>query len=79
MTETEIAVVIQAYADAAVNAQRAGFDGVELHGAHGFLIDQFFWEKTNRRSDRYGGGFLQRTTFAVEVIQAVRAAVGPDG
>lgn len=78
MTEAEIAVVIQAYADAAVNAQQAGFDGVELHGAHGFLIDQFFWEKTNQRTDRYGGDFLQRTTFAAEVIQAVRAAVGPD-
>lgn len=78
MTEQEIAEVIQAFADAAVNAQRVGFDGIELHGAHGFLIDQFFWEKTNRRTDRYGGDLLQRTRFAVEVVQAVRAAVGPD-
>jgi 2,4-dienoyl-CoA reductase-like NADH-dependent reductase (Old Yellow Enzyme family) len=78
MTEEEIAKVIQAYADAAVNAQQAGFDGVELSGGHGLLIDQFFWEKTNQRTDRYGGDFLKRTRFAAEIVQAVRAAVGPD-
>ncbi|MBW4083018.1 NADH:flavin oxidoreductase [Paenibacillus sp. S150] len=78
MTEEEIAKVIQAYADAAVNAQQIGFDGIELSGGHGLLIDQFFWEKTNQRTDRYGGDFLKRTRFAVEVVQAVRAAVGPD-
>lgn len=78
MTEEEIAEVIQAYADAAVNAQQAGFDGVELSGGHGLLIDQFFWEKTNQRTDRYGGDFLKRTHFAAEIIQSVRAAVGPD-
>lgn len=78
MTELEIAEVIQAFADAAANAQQIGFDGIELHGAHGFLIDQFFWSKTNRRTDRYGGDYLQRTTFAAEALRAVRAAVGPD-
>jgi 2,4-dienoyl-CoA reductase-like NADH-dependent reductase (Old Yellow Enzyme family) len=78
MTEEEIATVIQSFADTAVNAQQAGFDGIELSGGHGFLIDQFFWEKTNQRSDRYGGDFLKRTTFAAEVVQAIRAAVGPD-
>ncbi|MGO4731418.1 NADH:flavin oxidoreductase [Paenibacillus sp. 2KB_22] len=78
MTEAEIATVIQAYADAAVNAQRIGFDGIELHGAHGFLIDQFFWKTTNRRTDRYGGDLQKRTQFAVELVMAVRAAVGPD-
>ncbi|KWX80614.1 1,2-oxophytodienoate reductase [Paenibacillus riograndensis] len=78
MTEEEIAGVIQAFANAAANAKQIGFDGVELHGAHGFLIDQFFWEKTNQRTDRYGGDFLKRTQFAVQVVQAVRAAVGPD-
>ncbi|MEK4660366.1 NADH:flavin oxidoreductase [Priestia sp. FSL H7-0729] len=78
MTEAEIATVIQAYADAAVNAQRIGFDGIELHGAHGFLIDQFFWKTTNRRTDRYGGDLRKRTQFAIELVMAVRAAVGPD-
>lgn len=78
MTEEEIAAVVQAYADAALNAKLAGFDGVELSGGHGLLIDQFFWAQTNQRTDRYGGDFLKRTQFAVEVIQAVRAAVGPD-
>jgi 2,4-dienoyl-CoA reductase-like NADH-dependent reductase (Old Yellow Enzyme family) len=77
MTEAEIAAVIAAYAQAAADAMRLGFDGVELHGAHGYLIDQFFWEGTNQRSDRYGGDMIARTRFAVEVIQACRRAVGP--
>ncbi|MBE9916793.1 NADH:flavin oxidoreductase [Paenibacillus donghaensis] len=78
MTEAEIAQVIQAYADAAANAKRLGFDGVEIHGAHGYLIDQFLWERTNRRTDRYGGDMMKRARFAIEVVEAVRAAVGPD-
>lgn len=78
MTAEEIANVIQSYVDAAVNAQKIGFDGIELHGAHGYLIDQFLWEQTNVRTDRYGGNRMKRTQFAVEVIQAIRAAVGPD-
>ncbi|MGG4143729.1 NADH:flavin oxidoreductase [Paenibacillus algorifonticola] len=78
MTAEEIANVIQSYVDAAVNAQKIGFDGIELHGAHGYLIDQFLWGQTNVRTDRYGGNRMKRTQFAVEVIQAIRAAVGPD-
>lgn len=79
MTEQDIADVIQAFARAASDAKQVGFDGLELHGAHGYLIDQFFWDYTNKRSDRYGGKTLaDRTRFAVEVIQAVRKAVGPD-
>jgi len=78
MSEAEIAAVIAAFAQAAADAQRLGFDGIELHGAHGYLIDQFFWEGTNQRSDRYGGDMVARTRFAVEVIQACRRAVGPD-
>ncbi|RXZ78379.1 hypothetical protein EBB07_27115 [Paenibacillaceae bacterium] len=70
--------MVQAYAEAAADAKRIGFDGVELHGAHGYLIDQFFWEVTNKRTDRYGGDIASRTQFAVEVIEAVRKAVGPD-
>lgn len=77
-TETEIAAIVQAFAQAAANAKRLGFDGIELHGAHGYLIDQFFWEKTNQRTDRYGGDIVKRTRFAVEVIEACRRAVGPD-
>lgn len=78
MTDAEIATVIAAYAKAAADARRLGFDGIELHGAHGYLIDQFFWEGTNQRTDRYGGDMVARTRFAVEVIQACRRAVGPD-
>ncbi|WP_169083519.1 NADH:flavin oxidoreductase [Paenibacillus sp. PL91] len=78
LTENEIADVIAAYAQAAADAASIGFDGIELHGAHGYLIDQFFWDKTNRRTDRYGGDVASRTRFAVEVVEACRRAVGDD-
>lgn len=78
LTKEEIRELIQAYAQAAADAKRLGFDAVEIHGAHGYLIDQFFWEVTNKRTDEYGGDLIERTRFAVEVIEAVRAAVGPD-
>ena len=55
-----------------------GFDGVEIHGAHGYLIDQFLWDQTNLREDEYGGDIGRRTRFAAEVIQEIRANVGPD-
>ncbi|OXM13407.1 NADH:flavin oxidoreductase [Paenibacillus herberti] len=74
----EIRGLINGYAQAAADAKRIGFDGVEIHGAHGYLIDQFFWDKTNKREDEYGGDLVGRTRFAVEVIEAVRQAVGPD-
>lgn len=77
-TEAEIAEIVDAFAQAAADAKRVGFDGIELHGAHGYLIDQFFWNKTNPRTDRYGGDMVERTRFAVEVIEACRRAVGPD-
>ena len=78
MTQQDIDDVIKAFADAARDAKEIGFDGVELHGAHGYLIDQFFWEVTNKRTDKYGGSMIKRTRFAEEIIKAVRAAVGPD-
>ncbi|NEU63527.1 NADH:flavin oxidoreductase [Paenibacillus sp. ALJ109b] len=78
MTEEEIANIIQAFVDAAVHAKRLGFDGIEIQGAHGYLVDQFFWDRTNTRTDRYGGDLFKRTQFATELIQAIRAAVGPD-
>ncbi|WP_438433232.1 NADH:flavin oxidoreductase [Gorillibacterium sp. sgz500922] len=78
LTVAEIRELVEAYAEAAANAKRVGFDAVEIHGAHGYLIDQFFWEATNKRTDEYGGDLVGRSRFAVEVIEAVRAAVGPD-
>jgi 2,4-dienoyl-CoA reductase-like NADH-dependent reductase (Old Yellow Enzyme family) len=79
MSEKDIADVIKAFGDAAADAKRLGFDCVELHGAHNYLIDQFFSEKTNLRTDEYGGKTLtERTRFAVEVIKEVRRRVGED-
>ena len=79
MTEEDIADAIAAFAQAAADAERLGFDVVELHGAHGYLIDQFFWHETNRREDRWGGATLpERSRFAAAVVRAVREAVGPD-
>jgi len=77
MTEHDIAETIRAFAQAAADAKALGFDAVEIHGAHGYLIDQFFWHPTNQRTDRYGGQSLaERSRFATELIRAVRAAVG---
>lgn len=79
LTESQIADVISAYGRAAADAKRLGFDCVELHGAHGYLIDQFFWNELNHRTDQYGGETLvQRSRFAVEVIKEVRRQVGED-
>lgn len=79
MTDAEVADTIAAFADAARNAKLLGFDAIELHGAHGYLIDQFFWEGTNVRGDGFGGPTIgERSTFAAEILKAVRAAVGPD-
>lgn len=78
MSERDIGDVIDAFALSAAHAKELGFDGVELHGAHGYLIDQFFWTTTNRRSDGYGGSLSQRTRFAAQIVRAVRERVGPD-
>jgi 2,4-dienoyl-CoA reductase-like NADH-dependent reductase (Old Yellow Enzyme family) len=79
MSDEAVADAIGAFARAAADAQRLGFDAVELHGAHGYLIDQFFWEGTNVREDLFGGPQLPlRARFATEILKAVRAAVGPD-
>ena len=77
MTRGDLDDVIAAFARAAAAAERIGFDGVELHGAHGYLIDQFLWSGTNRRTDAYGGDPVARTTFAAEIVAAVREAVSP--
>ena len=78
MTQKEIDDVVRAFGEAALSAQRLGFDGVEIHGAHGYLLDQFFWDGTNQRTDAYGGDLVARTRFAVEVIREVRSQVGPE-
>jgi 2,4-dienoyl-CoA reductase-like NADH-dependent reductase (Old Yellow Enzyme family) len=72
----EIESLIATYGDAAEAAQRVGFHGIEIHGAHGYLIDQFFWQATNRRTDQYGGDIAARTRFAAEVIRECRRRTG---
>lgn len=69
---------MQLYATAARNAIRAGFDGVEIHGANGYLIDQFNQDVTNKRTDEYGGSVENRARFALEVTNAVCEAIGEE-
>ncbi|MEO8298609.1 MAG: 12-oxophytodienoate reductase [Burkholderiales bacterium] len=78
MSQADIDLVVAAYAKAAVAAKEAGFDGVEIHAAHGYLIDQFLWAGSNPRTDGYGGSLANRTRFAAEVVAAMRQAVGAD-
>lgn len=79
MTTDDIYATIIAFGEAALNAKKLGFDFLEIHGAHGYLIDQFFWAQTNHRKDEYGGpNLVDRTRFAVDIIKAIRRAVGPD-
>ncbi|PCH63067.1 MAG: 12-oxophytodienoate reductase [SAR86 cluster bacterium] len=74
----EIDEIIAAFTDAAHNAKALGFDALELHGAHGYLIDNFFWDGTNQRDDRYGGSISRRTRFAVDILNSIRAEIGED-
>ncbi|UVO12208.1 NADH:flavin oxidoreductase [Mycobacterium sp. SVM_VP21] len=74
----ELPEIAALYATSAATARNLGFDAVEIHGAHGYLLDEFFWERTNRRTDGYGGSLAARTRFPAEVVAAVRAAVGPE-
>jgi 2,4-dienoyl-CoA reductase-like NADH-dependent reductase (Old Yellow Enzyme family) len=78
MSEAEIEAVVGAFAQGAIDAKRLGFDGIEIHGAHGYLVDQFFWEGTNQRPDAWGGGLVARTRFAAAIVRACRMAVGPE-
>lgn len=77
MDDAQIEAVIQGYVRSARNAMQAGFDGIALHGGHGYLIDNFLWEETNRRSDSWGGDRAGRTAFAVEIVRRIRAEIGP--
>ena len=76
MTDAEVRQAIQEYVTAARNALEAGFDGVELHGANGYLLEQFLSPHTNRRTDAWGGTIEKRQAFVVEVARAVAAAIG---
>ena len=78
-TEAELSGIKRAFVQGALDAAEIGADGIELHSAHGFLLDQFLWPGTNLRTDRYGGAAItDRATFVAEVAQAVREATGPD-
>jgi len=74
----EIPAIVDAYRQAAVNARAAGFDGVELHGANGYLIDQFIRDGSNQRTDKYGGSVENRLRFLQEVVEAVTGAIESD-
>src|SRR5262245_24997351 len=78
LSTEEIPGIIEEYAQAARNALAAGFDGVEVHAANGYLIDQFLRDRTNRRTDRHGGSIENRARFLVEVVDAVAARVGSE-
>ncbi len=77
-TSAEVDDMVLAYADAAAEAKTLGFDSVEIHGAHGYLIDEFFWDVMNKRTDRYGGSLPERATFAADIIREIRKRTGPD-
>jgi len=78
MSEEDIQDVIDAYALSARNAKALGFDGIAIHGAHGYLIDTFLWDETNRRTDRWGGDRRQRAAFGEEVVKAIRHEAGKE-
>lgn len=77
-TSRDIDSVIDAYARSAANAKKVGFDGVEIHAAHGYFLDQFLWGTTNRRNDQWGDSLPARARMSAEVVAAVRHAVGPE-
>jgi len=78
ITREEIQMVVGKFATAAFHCREAGFDGVEIHGAHGYFINQFFSPLTNQRKDDYGGGAEKRMRLALELISAMRRAAGED-
>ena len=78
MSREDMREVAASYARSARSAHKLGFDAVAVHGGHGYLLDQFFWNKTNRRADEYGGDLAGRGRLACEVLRAMRAAVGAD-
>ena len=77
MDDKDLDGTIAEHAAAAENAVAAGFDGIEVHSAHGYLLDQFLWAKSNRRDDDYGGSIVARSRFVAEVVSEIRRRVGP--
>lgn len=77
-TEADIEAVITAFGDAAETARATGFDGVAVHGAHGYLIHQFYWDRSNDRTDRWGGSPGNRARLGLEVVREIRRRVGAD-
>ncbi len=78
MSIEDIQEIIASFGSAAARAQKAGFDAVEIHGAHGYLLTQFLSAISNQRTDAYGGSFANRARFIIEVVEDVRRSVGPD-
>jgi 2,4-dienoyl-CoA reductase-like NADH-dependent reductase (Old Yellow Enzyme family) len=79
MTEQHLEETKQAYVQGALTAQQLGAHGVELHACHGYLLDQFLWHETNKRTDEYGGSTLaERAAYPAEIVEAIREATGPD-
>lgn len=78
VSNKEIDELIAAFTTAAANAKDLGFDALELHGAHGYLIDNFFWEGTNIRDDDFGGSLVKRTRFASAIVESIRAEIGDE-
>jgi 2,4-dienoyl-CoA reductase-like NADH-dependent reductase (Old Yellow Enzyme family) len=77
MTDEEVVDVIEGFARSARWAMEAGFDGIAVHGAHGYMVDDFLWEGTNTRTDRWGGDHIGRAAFAAELVRAIRREIGP--
>ncbi|MDF2676372.1 MAG: oxidase [Bacillota bacterium] len=78
LTKNEINEIIESFKDAALRAKKAGFDGVEIHSAHGYLLNQFLSPLTNKRTDEYGGDILSRILMHLQIIRKIRNAVGND-
>jgi 2,4-dienoyl-CoA reductase-like NADH-dependent reductase (Old Yellow Enzyme family) len=78
MTRHDIESVIHAFAAAAIRSQAAGFDAIQIHGAHGYLVSQFLSPYFNKRRDEYGGSIENRARLSIEVVKAIRSSVGPD-
>lgn len=77
MTDEEVVDVIEGFARSARWAMEVGFDGIAVHGAHGYMVDDFLWEGTNTRTDRWGGDHIGRAAFAAELVKAIRREIGP--
>ncbi len=78
MSVRDIETIIAGFAESARLAKEAGFDALDVHAAHGYLLDQFLWERTNRRTDAYGGDLVRRTRMAADIVRACREVVGPE-